>query len=50
MTYIHDRGRGLLLACALAGDLDFDGLTDGQLAGALTDLRQIGTAETLCHL
>lgn len=51
-THVHDGGgAGLLrLPRALAVDLGLDGLPDGQLAGALADLRQVGAAEALRHL
>ena len=49
-TYIHNGGGGLLLARALAVYLRLDGLSDGQLTGALANLRQVGTAESLGHL
>lgn len=49
-TYVHDGGGRLLLPGALTLDLGLDGLSDGQLARALADLRQISTAEALCYL
>ena len=42
-------GVRIAVSFSLCSDLGFDGLSDGQLTGSLTDLGQICTTESMCH-
>merc|ERR1719242_43692 len=50
LVIVHVHGGSLLLSLLLPPDVGVNTLPDGELAGSLADLSQVGPRETLRHL